>query len=176
MKSELWQRLRQARRFADLTQSDLAAKCGVTRGAVALWEAAEAEHRTRPTTEHLITVSDVTGVPLDWLLNDAADLEAVWRVGMEFNDARRAPGTSPRPAKAAPVAHNSLPDLLQNGHLFVFANTPEQASDKLAQLLVTSTTAKKHLVLISPDEINLHTVDTATEALSFVVHFLTQQS
>lgn len=171
--SELWQRLRQARRFADLTQADLAAKCGVSRGAVALWEAAEPEHRTRPTTDHIVVISKVCNVPLDWLLNDTSDLNALWRLSGEF-------GPAPAPATNGHTLVNGhtngngdvLPDLRQAGHLFVFAQTPAQVVAKLSQLANEPSTLQKHLILIGSDA-NISTVATPTDALAQVVQFLT---
>lgn len=169
--SELWQRLRQARRFADLTQADLASRCGVSRGAVALWEAAEPEHRTRPTTDHIVTIAKVCNVPLEWLLNDTSDINALWRLSGEF-------GPAPVPAPLVNGNGNGdvLPDLRQAGHLFVFAHAqqPAQVVAKLAQLANEPSTLRKHLILIGTDA-DISTVDTPTDALAQVVQLLTAQ-
>ena len=150
-----------------MTQQDLASKCGVSRGAVALWEAAEPEHRTKPTTNHLIQVAEVTGVPLEWLLNDASDLEAIWRLGTEFGDmAPRNPGGR--------SSADILPDLPQGEHLFVFAQTPEQIAAKLEQLSKLPPDKKGHLVLIGASA-TVHTAATPSDALSVVVRVLTQK-
>lgn len=168
MATQLWQRLRQARRYADLTQSDLASKCGVSRGAVALWEAEEPEHRTKPTTDHLLAVSSATGVPLEWLLNDASRLEDIWRLGAEFGDAQR---HNPPPAGTQDV----LPDLLQQGHLFLFAQTPEQIAAKLAHLQTVPEGITPHLILLGGGtKAQVHTADSPADALSVVVRVLTQ--
>lgn len=166
--SELWQRIRQARRFADLTQEQLAIQCGVSRGAVALWEAAESEHRTKPTTDHLITLAKSTGVPLQWLMNDAADINEVWRLSAEFRDNDWIPRP---PAQTGDV----LPDLRQNGHLFVFAKTAEQIEAKLQQLANEPDALNKHLILIGASA-NVRAVATPADALSAVVQVLTQAS
>lgn len=42
MPSELWQRIRSARKYADLNQGDVAQVCGVGRPAVTLWESKDA--------------------------------------------------------------------------------------------------------------------------------------
>jgi transcriptional regulator with XRE-family HTH domain len=162
--SELWQRLRQARKYADLTQADLAKACGVTRGAVALWEAAEIEHRTKPTTDHLVQISKKTRVPLEWLLNDAASTEALWKLTGEFGDNE----PSPAPAPAAVLEPDVLPDLRQGDQLFVFAKTPAQISDKLAVLAAEPETTRKHLILVGVDAA-VHAVYTPADALSAVV-------
>lgn len=163
MPSQLWQRLRQARRFADLTQADLAAKCGVSRGAVALWEAEEPEHRTRPTTDHLICLARVTGVPLEWLLNDASELNEIWRLGGEYGDAPR-----------QYVTHDVLPDLRQGEHLFVFAQTPEQIAAKVEKLQKVPPGVIPHLVLIGVSA-TVHCAATPADALSAVVRILTDK-
>ena len=165
--SELWQRLRQARKFADLTQQDLADACSVTRGAVGQWEAAEIEHRTKPTTEHLITVARVTRVPLEWLLNDTSDLNALWRLNGEFGASRAADGARP----AANDSSDVLPDLPQGEQLFVFAQTPEQIARKFAQLAALPSGVKGHLILVGCSA-QVHTAATPADALSAVVQVL----
>lgn len=172
MTTELWQRLRQARRYADLTQSDLADKCGVSRGAVALWEAEEPEHRTKPTTDRLMAISTATGVPLEWLLNDASKLEDIWRIKGEFGD-----GGSPSAAPQLPasVTPDVLPDLLQEGHLFLFARTPEQIAAKLKQLHAAPEGVTPHLILINGgSKANVYTADGPASALSVVVQILSK--
>lgn len=164
--SELWQRLRQARKFADLTQADLAKHCNVTRGAVALWEAAEAEHRTKPTTDHLIVISKITGAPLEWLLNDAADLNALWKLTGEFG-----PGTTGSVARVAPEP-DVLPDLRQGNHLFLFAQTPGQIAAKLAQIEAEQNGTKAHLVLVGT-KASVISAETPADALAAVVKVLT---
>ena len=179
--SELWQRLRQARRFADLTQADLATRCGVSRGAVALWEASEPEHRTRPTTDHIVAIAKICGVPLEWLLNDTSDLNALWRLSGEFGPPQQ-PGVSNGipplgngHANGLPNgAHNGdvLPDLRQGGHLFVFAQTAAQVVAKMAQLANEQSSLEKHLILIGT-EADVSTAATPADALAQVVTFLT---
>lgn len=163
--SELWQRLRQARKFADLTQADLAKHCNVTRGAVALWEAAEAEHRTKPTTDHLIVISKITGAPLEWLLNDAADVNALWKLTGEFG------GVTTGSVVRAPES-DVLPDLRQGDHLFLFAQTPGQIAAKLAQLEAEQNGTKAHLVLVGT-KASVISAETPADALAAVVKVLT---
>ena len=81
MASQLWQRLRAARKFADLTQAQLGAACGITRSGYAFFEASDDNARTRPNTDQIISISRLTKVPVEWLLNDAADPGDVWKVG-----------------------------------------------------------------------------------------------
>lgn len=74
MSTELWQRLRAARKHANLTQQAVADACGISREAVSQWEAIDVAKRSRPETGNLQTVSRITGAPLDWLLADSADM------------------------------------------------------------------------------------------------------
>lgn len=69
-KSELWQRLRAARDYGKKTQLDIARGLGLTRGAVALWEARGPEIRTNPTADQIMAVAAMTGVPADYILDD----------------------------------------------------------------------------------------------------------
>lgn len=165
--SELWQRLRQARKYSDLTQADLANACGVTRGAVALWEAAEPEHRTKPTTDHLITIAKTTGAPLEWLLNDVADLNALWKLTGEFGGA-----TGSVHVVAPAPEPDVLPDLRQQDHLFLFAQTPAQIAAKMAQMAAEPEATKVHLILIGVKG-TVHTAASPADALSSVVKVLT---
>ena len=53
MATELWQRIKTARKYADLRQQDVAVACGISRGAVAQWEYEDAARRTRePAQDH----------------------------------------------------------------------------------------------------------------------------
>lgn len=171
--SELWQRLRQARKYADLTQADLAKACGVTRGAVALWEAAEIEHRTKPTTDHLIEISKKTKVPLEWLLNDAASTEQLWKLTGEFGGGEPSLVTPPSSPSPPPAEADVLPDLRQGKHLFVFASTPTQVVAKLTLLSAEPETTSKHLILVGVGA-QVHNAATPAEALSNVVQVLSK--
>ena len=162
MPTQLWQRLRQARRYADLTQANLAALCGVSRGAVALWESEEPEHRTKPTTDHLIEISKATGVPLEWLMNDASKLEDLWRLGAEFGDGQR---------QGKP--QDVLPDMQHGEHLFLFAQTSEQIAAKLQQAAAQPPGTQVHLVVIGASA-TVHAAATPADALSAVVGVLRQ--
>ena len=78
MKSELHQRLRAARTFADLSQQEVAKACNVTRPAVSQWEALELTKRTTPSLEQVKTIARLCNVPLEWLTDDEADPDSVW--------------------------------------------------------------------------------------------------
>lgn len=77
-KSELWQRLRAARRYADVTQGAIAKKLDLERSAVSQWEAVRPENRTHPSVAQLAVVSEMTGVPMWWLSDDDQHPESVW--------------------------------------------------------------------------------------------------
>lgn len=79
MSSELWQRIRAARKYADLKQQDVATACGVSRGAVAQWEYEDPVRRTTPSIDQMKALSKLAKVPFDWLLNDAASLDDIWQ-------------------------------------------------------------------------------------------------
>ncbi len=72
--SELWQRLRAARTHAELTQTEVAKRLNITRPAVSQWEADEVTKRTTPSGETLRTLAQLYKVPLDWLMDDTADV------------------------------------------------------------------------------------------------------
>jgi SOS-response transcriptional repressor LexA len=59
----LGQRIRARREAAGLTQEKLATHCGVSRAAVAQWEAGV----TRPSLDNLVKAADTLGVWLSWL-------------------------------------------------------------------------------------------------------------
>lgn len=80
MASEMWQRIRIARRYAQLSQETLGNLCNppVSKSAVAQWESASAQKRTTPKLSNLNTIAEATGAPLDWLLSDDTDLHGEW--------------------------------------------------------------------------------------------------
>ena len=58
-------RIRLARRFAKLSQAELAGRLDVAPSAVAQWES---PHGTRPRIEKFSALAAAMGVPVDWLL------------------------------------------------------------------------------------------------------------
>ena len=62
--SELSFRIRQARRRAAMSQSDLGTAIGVNRSAVAQWESRDG---SRPTSENLSRIAVITAVQFEWL-------------------------------------------------------------------------------------------------------------
>lgn len=61
---KLTSRIRLARHNAQLSQQELSARIGVTRGAVANWES---DSEITPTVEHMIQLALLTGVNFEWL-------------------------------------------------------------------------------------------------------------
>lgn len=80
MASEMWQRIRIARRYAQISQEKLGNLCAppVSKSAVAQWESASPQKRTTPKLSNLNTIAQATGAPLNWLLSDDADLHGEW--------------------------------------------------------------------------------------------------
>lgn len=179
--SELWQRLRAARRYADLTQTDLGRACGVSRSAVAFWEAEAPEQRTRPTLEHMVTISRSTGAPLEWLMNDASRLEDL----LEVAEPPARPAGAAQPAVAQPGrgparAPDPLPDLRHGDALFVFAHGDAQSiAQKMERLLAEPAGVRTHLIVVAPagqavPTPSLHVAASADEALAMTVKLISQ--
>lgn len=61
----LGEKLTQARKAAELTQADVAAKLNVSRQAVSRWESGQ----SKPSTERLLALGVLYGVSIDQLLN-----------------------------------------------------------------------------------------------------------
>jgi len=78
MASELWQRIKAARRHASLTQDEVAQMLNLTRPAVAQWESKNPETRTSPSRANLNAFSELTGAPMDWLTDDGQDATPYW--------------------------------------------------------------------------------------------------
>lgn len=102
MPSQLWQRLRAGRTFADLTQSDVAKACGVGRSSVTHWEARDGDTRTKPDIHQLSILAKLYRLPLEWLMNDLANPEDVWRVGAQYDPKQAAPASIAPPEKDLP--------------------------------------------------------------------------
>lgn len=200
--STLAERIKQARRSAGLTQLDLAQACGLTRGAIALWESS-GHAGTQPRTELLREIAKVLRVPLDWLMDDSAEPESVWhfpnrrteggkllsqiaseeesRTGyqvsyvsdpMRGDPAGRAERYQRRTSRGiADLLPDVLPDVEQDGHLFCFANTPQQIANKIDALAHAPAELQKHLVLIGCES-EVHCAKDPGEALAKVVQIL----
>lgn len=85
MPSHFRDRIRAARKHAGLTQLQIAEACGISREAVAAWESPNRE--TRPDWTNMRKVSEVTGAPIDWLLDDDNDLTEEWMSKLREPDA-----------------------------------------------------------------------------------------
>lgn len=94
--SELWQRLREARRMAGLTQTDVAKTLGITRAAVAFQESPNPRTRSMPNLEQVQQWSLITKVPMDYLANDEANVMDIYR----YMDRERFSGVQPTPIPA----------------------------------------------------------------------------
>jgi transcriptional regulator with XRE-family HTH domain len=62
---KLAMRIRVARRYAKLSQVELAKKLGISRGAVANWESANDAH---PAASRMVKLAVLTGVSVEWLV------------------------------------------------------------------------------------------------------------
>lgn len=62
--TQLFNRIRQARRAASLSQLELAGMVGVARSAVAQWERKDG---ARPTTDNMAKIAMATSVSFEWL-------------------------------------------------------------------------------------------------------------
>lgn len=114
MGSELWQRLKAVRAFADRRQEDIAKICKVSRGAVAQWESKDPNNRTRPSISQVQAISKETGVPVEWMLNDAADVADVWQVGKVYHQAPTLVAAVPSPISLAPTSSKRLLTAFRN--------------------------------------------------------------
>lgn len=107
MASQLWQRLREARKFANVRQADMAKAAGVTRSGYAFWETKDDASRTRPNVEQMVAISNLTKVPVAWLMDDNANVNDLWRGGKQTQMAEPSPTYKmPAPAAAPSEAHN----------------------------------------------------------------------
>lgn len=103
MASQLWQRLRAARKFADLTQAQLAAVCNITRSGYAFFESSDDNSRTRPNTDQIMAIAKLTRVPIEWLLNDSSDPGDVWKIGVVANGAPKLVMSHAPPQHSCPI-------------------------------------------------------------------------
>lgn len=92
-RSEIWQRIRAARRYGRKTQEQVAQTMGITRSAVAFWEAVQPRLRTQPTADQVMKLAILCGVSPQFLLDDNAMPDDVYNYGSV--DQIRSP-TAPR--------------------------------------------------------------------------------
>ncbi|WP_163830755.1 helix-turn-helix transcriptional regulator [Spartinivicinus ruber] len=82
-----WQKVRAARVAAGLTQAQLAEKLGISRTSVIMWEQQEESKRSVPRKPTIQMVSQITGVPADWFLDDDAEFNPAWlKSNAEYSD------------------------------------------------------------------------------------------
>lgn len=75
MASQLWQRLRAIRKHSGLSGEAFGHELGVSKSAVAQWEAADPSKRTSPGLTNIIDIGAKFSVPYQWLLDDRSDAE-----------------------------------------------------------------------------------------------------
>jgi transcriptional regulator with XRE-family HTH domain len=148
--------LKIARKNAGYTQQQVAAALGITRGAVALWEA-KTDHAVTPRPHTLVKLAKFYGVNLDTLTGSPL-LQTAPTSAKKYNSDKNEP-------------YGALPDFQMDNHIFVFAESEEQVVEKFKALKMKSNGLHKHLVLIG-SEASVHSVKTRQEAMSFAVNFL----
>lgn len=107
MGTPTYKKLRAARLHAGLTQEQLAERLGISRAAVAQWEAKDPAKRTHPDLERVQDFCAATGAPLMWLLDEAQDISSDWGVVADV---------VPLPAPPSFQADND-DDLLNDWHM-----------------------------------------------------------
>lgn len=80
MATPTYKKLKAARLHANLTQEQLAERLGISRAAVAQWEAKDPSKRTHPDLERVQAFCSATGAPLMWLLDENQDISRDWSV------------------------------------------------------------------------------------------------
>lgn len=80
MQSELYERIKAARHFAGLTQTELGAalKTPVTKVSVSNWEKKSANDGNMPTSKRIKEIAEATNVPYLWLLSDDSSINEIY--------------------------------------------------------------------------------------------------
>lgn len=73
MNSELWERIRDARKNSGVRQQPLADALGLSRQAVSYWESDNPDKRTSPSIEQLRIFARETGVSFEWLISGSVE-------------------------------------------------------------------------------------------------------
>ena len=113
MGTKLRQRIKAARLHAGLTLEKLGELCGVSKSAASMWETANEKKATQPTLENLKRISQVTGAPIDWLMDDSADIDANWKEPAEliqFPGQESKSGLTPLAVEAANIISRLAPE------------------------------------------------------------------
>lgn len=63
-RTKIGTRLRELRKKANITQTELSERLGITQGSISLWESGE----TKPDVENLLKISEIFGCTVDSLL------------------------------------------------------------------------------------------------------------
>ena len=84
MGSHIRDRIKAARQHAKLSQEKLGEMIGVSKSAVSMWETTNPDKYTRPTIDNLKLISQITGAPVEWLLDDDADISTDWKNRVEI--------------------------------------------------------------------------------------------
>lgn len=66
-----WEKIREARTRAGLTQAQVADACGISREAVSQWEARDEDKRTYPGRANLLRFAQLTGSSIGWLMGES---------------------------------------------------------------------------------------------------------
>ena len=108
MASELWQRIRAARQYADISHDDVSKVCGVSRPAVTLWESKDPGKRTKPDINQIQALAKLARLPVEYFLNDKLDPESVWEAGKQYRAGNHAsdvvaPYAMPSAKEAVPL-------------------------------------------------------------------------
>lgn len=104
-KSELWQRLRAMRRYADLRQIDVAKRIGKSRATIALWESHLATIRTMPSAEDVRKYCEICNVSFAYAMDNRSHVDDVYKMA---SVGREAPAVAaPAPAAIAAPALSS---------------------------------------------------------------------
>lgn len=99
-KSELHQRIRAARMYANKTQDAIAEALvpAISRAAVAYWEAVDPEKRSLPSPTQLMQVAKMCRVPIEWLMDDSQSVDGLYAY-MQEQERRLSAGTQPLDAR-----------------------------------------------------------------------------
>ena len=120
--SELFERIRFIRKILRWTQEDLGKAAGVSRVSVSQWESKDPTKRTQPEIPKLRAISEASGFPFHWLIEDSSELKIP--EGMR-------PPESVRLVKKAKPKENPLVDRLQAVAATISDLSPDGGSDEV---------------------------------------------
>lgn len=79
----LRRKIKAARLHAGYTQEKIGELIGVSKSAVSMWETSNPQKYTRPTLDNLKSFAQITGAPLEWLLDDKIPINQDWKAPVE---------------------------------------------------------------------------------------------